>query len=155
MRLRLLAVGQRMPGWVDDAWTEYARRMPPHLAVELREISLARRGRGQPPQRAMAEEGQAMLQAAGDDHRVVLDGGGKPWTTAQLSEQLDAWMQQGKDISLMVGGPDGHAPEVLSAAHQRWSLGPLTLPHPVVRVVMIEQLYRAWTILQNHPYHRA
>lgn len=155
MRIRVLAIGQRMPGWVNDAWQEYTRRMPPSVQVELREIPLAQRGKNQPPMRAMSEEGSALLQAAGSDHVVALDGRGSPWSTELLSRQLAGWMEQGGDVSLLIGGPDGLSAETLKAARQRWSLGPLTLPHPMVRVVLAEQLYRAWTILQNHPYHRA
>ncbi|MDX1380248.1 MAG: 23S rRNA (pseudouridine(1915)-N(3))-methyltransferase RlmH [Xanthomonadales bacterium] len=155
MRLRVAAVGQRMPAWVSSAWQDYAGRMPPHLALELVEIPVPRRARGADLQRLKRAEGQALRQAASGTHAVALDGRGRPWSTEQLAKQLDGWMHGGRDVSFLVGGPDGLDDECLSACAQRWSLGPLTLPHPLVRVVLAEQLYRAWTILGNHPYHRA
>ena len=150
------AVGQRMPRWVDEAWTEYARRMPPELKLSIREIPLAKRGKNADTSRLMSKESQALLDAMPARARVIsLDIKGRAWSTRMLAEKLELWMADGRDVGFMIGGPDGISPEVTSEADDRWSLGPLTLPHPLVRVVLAEQLYRAWTITKNHPYHRA
>lgn len=145
-----------MPGWVTDGWRDYARRMPRELGLELRELPLQKRGKNADLVRLKRDEGRALLAAtAPGDHLVALDGGGRPWSTEQLATNLENWMGQGQDCCFLVGGPDGHDPECLARSHQRWSLGALTLPHPLVRVVLAEQLYRAWTIISGHPYHRA
>lgn len=154
MRLRVAAVGQRMPAWVNSAWQDYAHRMPPHLALELVEIPVPRRTRNADLQRLRRAEGDALLHAASGTHAVALDGRGRAWSTEQLAKQLDGWMHGGRDVSFLVGGPDGLDDACIEGCAQRWSLGPLTLPHPLVRVLLAEQLYRAWTILDNHPYHR-
>lgn len=155
MRLRLIAVGTRMPRWVEEGTAEYHKRLPPELKLELREIALGQRGKNADLQRAIDSEGRQMLAAIGERDRVIaLDVKGKPWSTEQLAAQLQRWQLEGEDISLLVGGPDGLAPECLARADQRWSLSALTLPHPLVRVLLAEQLYRAWTINNNHPYHR-
>jgi len=156
MQLLVAAVGQRMPGWVVDAWAEYSRRMPPGLALSLREIPLAKRGKNADTRRLTTTESKALLAAMPARARVVaLDVRGKTWSTEQLAASLEGWMGDGRDVGFMIGGPDGISPDIMTKADQRWSLGPLTLPHPLVRVVLAEQLYRAWTITQNHPYHRA
>lgn len=156
MKLLVAAVGQRMPDWVSQAWTEYARRMPPGLALSLREISLAKRGKNADIKRLTAIESKALYQAMPARARVIaLDIRGQSWSTEKLAANLQEWMGDGRDVGFMIGGPDGIAADIMQKAHQRWSLGPLTLPHPLVRVVLAEQLYRAWTIIQNHPYHRA
>lgn len=156
MQLLVAAVGQRMPNWVNEAWTEYARRMPPGMNLSLREITLAKRGKNADTKRLTATESKALYQAMPARGRVVaLDVKGRTWSTEKLAAQLERWMGDGRDVGFMIGGPDGIDPDVLQKADDRWSLGPLTLPHPLVRVVLAEQLYRAWTITQNHPYHRA
>lgn len=156
MRLRVVAVGRRMPPWVDAGWDEYARRMPPELPLEITEVPLGRRGRNADIERLRRDEGAAVLAAVSDrDHVVALDGRGSPWSTEKLAARLEHWMQSGQDVSLLVGGPDGLSAECLAAAGERWSLGPLTLPHPLVRVIVAEALYRAWTVTRGHPYHRA
>jgi len=156
MQLLVAAVGQRMPNWVTEAWNEYARRMPPGLALALREINLAKRGKNADTKRLAATESRALLDAMPARARVVaLDLRGQSWSTEKLAAQLEQWMGEGRDVGFMIGGPDGIDAEILQSADDRWSLGPLTLPHPLVRVVLAEQLYRAWTITQNHPYHRA
>ena len=156
MKARLVSVGERMPAWVADGFAEYRKRLSRELPLELVEIPLGARGKGRDPARAIAEEGHAVLAALGRDVQVVaLDGRGKPWSSEQLAEQLAQWRQGGRDLAILVGGPDGHADAVLARADQQWSLGPLTLPHMLVRLVVAEQLYRAMTILEGHPYHRA
>lgn len=156
MQLLVAAVGQRMPRWVNEAWTEYSRRMPPGLALSLREISLAKRGKNADTKRLTAVEGKALYDAMPTRARIIaLDVKGQAWSTEKLAANLEDWMGDGRDIGFMIGGPDGIDPDIMQKADSRWSLGPLTLPHPLVRVVLAEQLYRAWTITQNHPYHRA
>lgn len=156
MQINLVAVGTRMPAWVGDGYREYARRMPRECALMLNEIAPAQRSKSQPVTRAVQEEGRRMLAALGERQRVIaLDVGGRAWSTEQLADRMRDWLGDGTDVSLLVGGPDGLADACLSRAAQRWSLSPLTLPHPLVRVVVAEQLYRAWTLINGHPYHRA
>ncbi|MCH8499201.1 MAG: 23S rRNA (pseudouridine(1915)-N(3))-methyltransferase RlmH [Marinobacter sp.] len=156
MRLRLLCVGQKMPGWVTEGYQEYARRMPPDLPLDLLEVPLATRGKNADIPRLMDKEADSLLAAVGKSDRVVaLEVGGKAWSTVQLAEQLERWQMDGRDVSFLVGGPDGLAPQCRTRAEQQWSLSPLTLPHPLVRILLAEQLYRAWTVTRNHPYHRA
>jgi len=156
MQLLVAAVGQRMPGWVNEAWTEYARRMPAGLRISLREITLAKRGKNADTKRLAAVESKALYGAMPERARIIaLDVQGRAWSTEKLAANLEEWMSEGRDVGFMIGGPDGIAADIIQKAHQSWSLGPLTLPHPLVRVVLAEQLYRAWTITQNHPYHRA
>lgn len=144
-----------MPAWVEQGVAEYSKRLPAEMKFEIREIVAGKRGKGADITRAIAAEGEAMLAAIGRQDRVVaLEVEGKPWSTERLATELQAWQQEGCDISLIVGGPDGLAPDCQARADQRWSLSPLTLPHPLVRVVLAEQLYRAWSINNNHPYHR-
>ncbi|PWK87600.1 23S rRNA (pseudouridine1915-N3)-methyltransferase [Fulvimonas soli] len=156
MRARIIAVGERMPGWVAEGFAEYRKRLAHELPLELVELKPGARGKGRDDARAMQEEGAAILAALPrDGHAVALDGRGKPWSSEELAEQLRRWRMAGRDLAFLIGGPDGHAPEVLARADQRWSLGPLTLPHMLVRLVLAEQLYRAATIVAGHPYHRA
>lgn len=156
MKLHLVACGTRPPDWAAAAFGDFARRFRHPLKLELREIPLGRRREGEPPDRAIEDEGERMLRAIPRDARLVaLDPRGKPWTTEMLSRRLKDWLAEGRDVALAVGGPDGLAPAVLERADDRWSLGPPTLPHMLVRVIVAEQLYRAWSILENHPYHRA
>jgi 23S rRNA (pseudouridine1915-N3)-methyltransferase len=155
MRVRLIAVGTKMPKWVEQGVDEYCKRLPPEIKLEIKEIALGKRGKGADIRRAIKSEGQHMLAAIGQHDRVIaLDVKGKSWSTEQLSTELKNWQREGDNISLLVGGPDGLADECLQRANQRWSLSALTLPHPVVRIVLSEQLYRAWAINSNHPYHR-
>lgn len=143
-----------MPGWVTEGFTDYTRRLRPRLPLELVEIPAARRGSGD-LDRAMAEEGRRLLAAVRpQDHVVALDERGKARTSQELSRWLALRLQAGQDLLFLVGGADGFAPEVLARANERWSLSPLTLPHALVRVVFAEQIYRAVTLLDGHPYHR-
>ncbi|MEJ8568455.1 23S rRNA (pseudouridine(1915)-N(3))-methyltransferase RlmH [Elongatibacter sediminis] len=156
MRLRVVAIGQRMPAWVQQGWKEYAGRMPRNLPLELREIPAGRRTRQADVGAIRERECAALIDAAAAPGPVVvLDETGLQWTTADLSRQLADWMQFGDDIHFLIGGPDGLNQETRDRADRVWSLGKLTLPHPMVRLILAEQIYRAWTILQNHPYHRA
>lgn len=156
MRLTVHSVAARMPLWVDTAVGEYAKRLPRELKLQWRDVPLAPRSANSNVQQLREREGSALLKSVSpEDHCVALDIRGKLWSTEDLAAQLETWMMQGQDLSLFIGGPDGLSDNCLSAAKQRWSLGPLTLPHPLVRVVLAEQLYRAWTITIGHPYHRA
>ncbi len=156
MKLNLLAVGTKMPAWVTAGYEEYAKRLPRDCSLQLHEISPAKRGKSGSPSQWMREEGERILAAIPNNHHVVaLDVKGKSWGTEDLAKQLENWQADGRDVSLVVGGPDGLSAACLQRADQKWSLSALTLPHPLVRVVLAEQLYRAWTVRQNHPYHRA
>jgi 23S rRNA (pseudouridine1915-N3)-methyltransferase len=154
LRAYLIAVGDRMPAWVTAGYAEYAKRLSHELPLQLVEISTKARGQRE-PSRAIADEGVAMLAAIPKGaHVVALDGRGKPWSSEELATQLAQWRMQGNDLAFLIGGPDGLAPAALECAQQRWSLGPATLPHPLVRILVAEQLYRAVSQLGNHPYHR-
>jgi 23S rRNA (pseudouridine1915-N3)-methyltransferase len=143
-----------MPGWVSKGFEEYTRRLQARLPVTLVEIPAVRRGSGDLA-RAMAEEGRRLLAATRPaDHVVALDERGKSRSSVALSQWLGQRMQAGQDLVFLVGGADGFAPEVLARANEKWSLSEMTLPHALVRVVLAEQLYRAVSLLDGHPYHR-
>lgn len=155
MQIQLIAVGTRMPAWVQEGFTEYAKRLPRECALQLVEIPLGKRGKNADVQRAIAEEGEKMLAALPRDCRVIaLEVEGRAWSTPQLAGELETWLGAGRDVALLVGGPDGLSEACRQRADQAWSLSPLTLPHPLVRVLLAEQLYRAWTLYKGHPYHR-
>ncbi len=156
MRAHLICIGDRMPSWVTAGYGEYAKRLARELPLILTELPLGVRGKGQDTGKAVIAEGKAMLAAVPKGAQVIaLDEQGSKWSSAQLAQLLQQWRMQGRDIAFLIGGPDGHAADVLVRADQRWSLGPLTFPHAIVRIVLAEQLYRAMSILNNHPYHRA
>ncbi|WP_028669429.1 23S rRNA (pseudouridine(1915)-N(3))-methyltransferase RlmH [Saccharospirillum impatiens] len=155
MKIRILAIGPKMPAWVDAAVGEYQKRMPREMPVEFVPLALGQRGRNASIDKAIAQEGDAMLAALKPDDQVVaLDLSGKAWSTGQLASQLSQWRLEARDVALLIGGPDGLDPRCLARAAQSWCLSNLTLPHPLVRVLLSEQLYRAWTVTQNHPYHK-
>lgn len=156
MKLRLLAVGTRMPDWVTAAFRDYSRRLPLHYGFELRELALLPRGQTPDIARLKQDEGVQILRALPDAARLVtLDERGTQWTTEQLALRLKTWEQDDREVMLVIGGPDGLAPEVLARADESWGLSRLVLPHALVRVVVAEALYRAWSVNANHPYHRA
>lgn len=156
MNIHLIAIGEKMPRWVQEGYTQYARRLPAECALRLVEIPAGKRSKNADVARIMREESERLLAAIPPRATVVaLEVGGRSWSTEQLARRLDGWMASGQDLALLVGGPDGLAEPARRAAAQLWSLSPLTLPHPLVRVVLAEQLYRAWSTLKNHPYHRA
>lgn len=155
MRLRIIAIGTKMPDWVEAGCNEYLKRLPPELNLEIIELPLGQRGKGADINRAIQREGEAMLKAIGEqDHVIALDVLGKPWSTEQLAGKLQQWQLSGDNFSLLVGGPDGLAPECRKRANSKWSLSALTLPHPIARILLVEQIYRAGTINSGHPYHR-
>lgn len=143
-----------MPDWVAAGVREYAGRLPGNL-LQLVELPLGTRTKAGDPRRAQAEESQRLLKAIPGGARVVaLDPRGRSLSTEALAGKLDGWLQEGRDVAFLVGGPEGLSAECLARSEERWSLSALTFPHMLVRVILAEQLYRAWTILRNHPYHR-
>lgn len=155
MQIHLIAVGNRMPTWVSAAYQEYAKRLPRECALKLVEIAPGKRGRNVDVQRSVRDEGERMLAALPRDCQVIaLEVGGKSWSTPQLAAQLEAWLPSGRDTALLIGGPEGMDAACRERADQLWSLSALTLPHPLVRVILAEQLYRAWSVMVGHPYHR-
>jgi 23S rRNA (pseudouridine1915-N3)-methyltransferase len=155
VKLRLIAVGAKSPDWVVAGFTEYARRMPRECAVELVEIAPARR-KGWPPERIRADEGERMLARIGSGDRVIaLDVRGRACSTEDLANKLDRWRALGDDVCFLIGGADGLDEACLDRAGESISLSAMTFPHQLVRVLLAEQLYRAWTVLHGHPYHRA
>lgn len=155
MRIHLIAIGHRRAGWERDGYREYARRMPPELALDLHEIAPSKRTKGVPAERGIDDEGRRLRAAVPGGARVVaLDERGAAWTTMELALRIEGWMGDGRALALLIGGADGLAPACIEAADHRWSLSPLTLPHGLARIVVAEQLYRASTIHRGHPYHR-
>lgn len=155
MIIRLLAVGGKQPEWIQSGYQDYARRLPPECRLELVSIALGRRDRGGDPRAAIAEEGRKQSAALRPGARVVaMDERGRGWTTRELAARLQSWLDEGRGVDLLVGGPDGLHPDCRSSAEEVWSLSPLTLPHGMVRILVAEQLYRAWSLLRGHPYHR-
>ena len=155
MQVRLITVGSKMPAWVETGYQEYNRRLGQEVRLELIETPLNRRSKGANVNRLQEKEATHMLAAVGTgDLIITLEIGGKAWSTDQLAQNMGGWLQDGRNVSLLVGGPEGLHPLCLARANLRWSLSALTLPHPLVRVVVAEQIYRAWSILRNHPYHK-
>jgi 23S rRNA (pseudouridine1915-N3)-methyltransferase len=155
MKLHILAVGHKMPDWITAGFNEYAKRMPPELRIELREIKPEPRAAGRPAESVMAAERQRIEAALPKAARLIaLDERGRDWTTVQLAEALPAWQQDGRDVAFVIGGADGLDAQLKSRAELLLRVSSLTLPHGMVRVLLAEQLYRAWSITQNHPYHR-
>ncbi len=155
MRLRLIAVGTRMPDWIGKGFDDYASRLPRELKLELVEIPVEHRGKNADLARLREAEGEKLLKAAGEARIIVFDEHGVQPDTVGWAKSLTGWMQDGRDVALLIGGPDGHAPEVFARAEVKWSLSRLTFPHALVRVLVAEQIYRAWSLLNKHPYHRA
>ena len=145
-----------MPDWVEAGIAEYRKRLPADFELLITEVPLAQRGKNPDLPRALAKEGESSMKAVNDkDFIIAMDVKGVMQTTEQLAESLGKLRDQGRNIAMFVGGPDGLAPECLKAADARWSLSSLTFPHPVVRIILAEQIYRAWSILAGHPYHRS
>lgn len=155
MQIHLLAIGNKMPGWVNTGFQEYAKRFPPSCRLKLTEIPAEKRTKQTDIKRLTQQEGEKILSAVKPGNLVIaLEVTGHLWSTEQLSQQLQHWQSTGQNIDMLIGGPDGLASSCLAKATIKWSLSPLTLPHPLVRILIAEQLYRALSILQNHPYHR-
>lgn len=156
MKITLIAAGTRMPAWVEAGTQEYLRRLPRDFELNIVEIPLSQRGKTTDLQRAVAREGEAMLAALGRrDLVVALDVKGRRLSTEEMAGAVGRVRDEGRDLALLVGGPEGLAPACLARADASWSLSDLTLPHPLVRVLVAEQVYRVWSLLHKHPYHRA
>lgn len=144
-----------MPSWVEQGYQEFARRFPADMPLQLTEIPAGKRGKNADIKRILRKEGELTLSAIPKGNRIVsLEVTGHNWDTPKLAKQMHAWKMDGRDVSLLIGGPEGLAPECIQVAEQKWSLSALTLPHPLVRIIVAESLYRAWSVNQNHPYHR-
>lgn len=155
MKFMLISVGHKVPDWVSSGFHEYAKRMPREAKIELIEIKPEPRTSGKTPQQIMAAEAQRIAAALpANCLRIALDERGAPWTTRQLSEKMDGWMHEGRDVAFIVGGADGLHESIKNDARQMLALSAMTLPHAMVRVLLAEQLYRAHSLLHNHPYHR-
>ena len=155
MRIQLIAVGIKMPAWVEQGYQEYARRFSADMPLQLTEIPAQKRGKNADIKRILQKEGEQTLSAIPKGNRIVtLEVTGRPWDTPQLAGKMQQWQMDGRDVSLLIGGPEGLAPECIAASEQKWSLSALTLPHPLVRIIVAESLYRAWSLNNNHPYHR-
>jgi 23S rRNA (pseudouridine1915-N3)-methyltransferase len=156
LRLSLITASNRQPPWVEQGADDYATRLRGRCTLEIKSIPLARRTANTPVERAIHDEGERMLERVPQDaHIVALLETGKPWSTKDLAAKLENWMRRGAPVCFLVGGPDGLSPACVSRAAERWSLSSLTLPHGLVRIVVAEALYRAWSLLESHPYHRA
>ena len=154
MKLLLVAVGQRQPEWAQAAYADFAKRFPPEMALELKAVKAEPRGSRTPEQLMAAEATRLLAAVPKGARRVVLDERGDRLTTVQLSERMKLWLGDGRDVTLLVGGPDGLDASLKASAHETLRLSDLTLPHAFVRVLLAEALYRAWTVTINHPYHR-
>ena len=155
MKIKIHAIGKRMPPWVRQGFEDYQSRFPRHIELSLREINMPERSGNVDVLRLKEEEGERLLsRVSSDDVVIALDEGGKQWGSRELAAKLDDWLADKRDLSLLIGGPDGLSRMCLERANLTWSLSKLTLPHMMVRVVLAEQLYRAYAITQNHPYHR-
>lgn len=155
MKISLIAIGKRMPSWIIEGYETYAKRLPPEFKLQLIEINAEKRTKNSDIDRILTREGGALLQAVPPHNRIIaLERNGKSHSTQQLANKLNTWQQDHQDISLLIGGPEGISPDSLHKTDELWSLSDLTLPHPLVRVLLAEQIYRAWSILAHHPYHR-
>ncbi|WPB55219.1 23S rRNA (pseudouridine(1915)-N(3))-methyltransferase RlmH [Xylophilus sp. GOD-11R] len=154
MKLSIVAVGQRMPAWAQTAYDDYAKRFPPELRVDIKTVKTEPRGSKTLETLYAAERGRIEAAIARGSRIVVLDERGTSLTTAALAARLSAWQREGDDVAMVIGGPDGLDPAFRAAAHERIRLSDLTLPHAMARVLLIEQLYRAWSLNAGHPYHR-
>lgn len=155
MKLYLIAVGHKMPDWISAGYEEFAKRMPRDFPLQLIELKPDKRNAARTPQQVMAEEAERILAAIPSDARVLaLDERGANWTTMKLAENMKDWQRDGRDTVFIIGGTDGLDPSVKKRADQLLQLSAMTLPHGMVRVLLAEQLYRAVSILNNHPYHR-
>lgn len=156
MQLLIVAVGHKMPAWIEAGYNEYAKRMPPGCRLHLKELKPVDRSGSRTAETVMAMEKSRIEEALPKNTRlVVMDERGKDLTTLQLSQHLSQWRQEGGDVALVIGGADGLDAELKKKADLSIRLSSMTLPHGMVRVLLAEQLYRAWSITQNHPYHRA
>ncbi|HEB82295.1 MAG TPA: 23S rRNA (pseudouridine(1915)-N(3))-methyltransferase RlmH [Gammaproteobacteria bacterium] len=156
MKINLIAIGNKMPAWVEEASRDFSKRLPAEIRINSILLPLIRRGKNPDIPRIVRDESRKLLAAVPDNSLlVVLDVLGKPLDTMKLSGLLQNWLDEGRDVSIIIGGPDGVSEELLKQARLKISLSAMTFPHTLVRVILLEQIYRAWSILNNHPYHRA
>lgn len=156
MVINIVSVGHKVPNWVEMAVDDFIKRFPPELKINLIQIPLIKRGKNPDIKRIMRDEGLKIIAAIpAKNIQVTLDVKGKKVTTETLSQILKTWIEQGQDVAIVIGGPDGLSDDVLKVSSAKISLSDLTFPHTLVKVMLVEQLYRAWSILKNHPYHRA
>jgi len=155
MVIHFITVGQKMPKWVQDGYAEYAKRLPKSCALNLIELPMAQRGKTGSADKYKAEEAKKILAAIPKGSQlIILDEHGQQVTTKGLADKLEEWLGSGQDIALVVGGPDGLEQSLIQQAKWKWGLSKLTMPHPMVRILVAEQIYRAYSVIQNHPYHR-
>lgn len=154
MKLRIISVGHKMPAWVESACADFTKRMPRELSVEIVDIKPEKRAAGNSTENIQLIEAKRILEAAGRDFLIACDERGQEVTTLQLAEKMQTWQTLGRDVSIIIGGADGLHASLKQQANWLWSLSKLTLPHAFVRVLLAEQLYRAYSVIQNHPYHR-
>jgi 23S rRNA (pseudouridine1915-N3)-methyltransferase len=155
MVIHFITVGQKMPKWVQEGYAEYAKRLPKSCAIKLVELPMAQRGKTGSAEKYKAEEAKKILAAIPKGAQlIVLDEHGQQVTTKSLAEKLEDWLASGQDIALVVGGPDGLEQSLIEQARWKWGLSKLTMPHPMVRILVAEQIYRAYSVINNHPYHR-
>ena len=154
MKLNILSVGHKMPNWVELACAEYLKRMPREFAIEITEIKPDKRASGKSSEVVQEAEAKRILEVVDKDYLVVLDERGQEVTSLQLATKMEHWQTLGKDVSLVIGGADGLHPALKQKADWLWSLSKLTMPHGLVRVMLSEQLYRGYSVIQNHPYHK-
>ena len=156
MHIRLLAVGERQPAWIDAAFRTYSERFPPQWKFKLDLVATAKRSKSNRAQRAIESEGDQLLaRIAADEQVVLLDENGRQHSSQELAGKLSAWQADGRDLCFIIGGPDGVSRDCRARAGFVWSLSSLTLPHGLARVILVEQLYRAWSLMSGHPYHRS
>ena len=155
MEINLICIGNKMPTWIEQGYSEYAKRLPSELKLNLIEVAAEKRGKNADLERIKQAEGSKLVAAIPKNSKVIaLAIEGKSWSTEQLAQNLINWQLESSVISLLIGGPEGLAESCYKKADCQWSLSSLTFPHPLVRVIIAEQIYRAWSILKNHPYHR-
>lgn len=151
MKLQVISVGTRMPSWLQEGWRDYAKRMPAHLDLQLIEVEPAHPNE---PKRQSIEAERLLKKTQDRSTRIALHGGREAWSTEKLKKNMEQWLAEGDPIGFFIGGADGLDQSLLDQCNARWSLGPAVYPHMLVRVLVAEQLYRAWTMIQGHPYHR-
>jgi 23S rRNA (pseudouridine1915-N3)-methyltransferase len=155
MIIHFITVGQKMPKWVQEGYAEYAKRLPKNCSLNLVELPMAQRGKTGSVDKYKTEEAKRILAAVPKGARlIVLDEHGQQVTTKQLADKLEDWLGGGQDVALIVGGPDGLDQSLIQQAQWKWGLSKLTMPHPMVRILVAEQIYRAYSVINNHPYHR-
>jgi 23S rRNA (pseudouridine1915-N3)-methyltransferase len=154
LKIKIISVGHKMPDWVESACAEYLKRMPRETTVEIVEIKPDKRAAGKNAEVVQEAEAKRILEVVGKDYLIALDERGQEVTTLQLAERMKTWLGGGRDVALIVGGADGLHPDLKAKADWLWGLSKLTLPHGMVRVLLAEQLYRAWSVINHHPYHR-